>query len=312
MPYPSGVFKAKAREALMNHWQTALLIALIVNLPTLLAQGIAVFTGNDIARRSEDLLIALMRDGQLDNAHILDGLTALMNETGIWLMIGLRAVAWIITPVLSLGMTHWLLLRLRKKEAGVDTVFSRLPVFLKSIGLHLLTALKTLLWMLPGAAVSMLSVIPLLGARGGDNEAVYSALTTGSMLIYAGMGIMLVLGVMAALRYALAEYKLADEPETGVLACIRESKRVMAGKKGALLSLELSFIFWYLGEYMVSSLLTGFGGGVLSLMFQMLAGMALSVYITCSVGSFYLLTQTPDTGAAETDESEASGEDIGL
>ena len=294
MPYPSGVFKAKAREALMNHWQTALLIALIVNLPTLLAQGIAVFTGNDIARRSEDLLIALMRDGQLDNAHILDGLTALMNETGIWLMIGLRAVAWIITPVLSLGMTHWLLLRLRKKEAGVDTVFSRLPVFLKSIGLHLLTALKTLLWMLPGAAVSMLSV------------------TTGSMLIYAGMGIMLVLGVMAALRYALAEYKLADEPETGVLACIRESKRVMAGKKGALLSLEISFIFWYLGEYMVSSLLTGFGGGVLSLMFQMLAGMALSVYITCSVGSFYLLTQTPDTGAAETDESGASGEDIGL
>ena len=47
MYYPSGYFKAKARDALKGCWQTALLIALIVNLPGLLAQGISVFTGND-------------------------------------------------------------------------------------------------------------------------------------------------------------------------------------------------------------------------------------------------------------------------
>ena len=35
----SADFKAKARAALSQHWQTALLIALIVNLPTLLMQG---------------------------------------------------------------------------------------------------------------------------------------------------------------------------------------------------------------------------------------------------------------------------------
>ena len=49
MYYPSGFFKTKARDALKGHWQTALLIALIVNLPSLLAQGISVFTGNDPA-----------------------------------------------------------------------------------------------------------------------------------------------------------------------------------------------------------------------------------------------------------------------
>ena len=45
--FPSAYFRAKARAALKGHWQTALLIALVVNLPSLLAEGIAAYTGND-------------------------------------------------------------------------------------------------------------------------------------------------------------------------------------------------------------------------------------------------------------------------
>ena len=41
----SSVMKWEAREALKNHWLTALQIALIVNLPSLLVTGIASFTG---------------------------------------------------------------------------------------------------------------------------------------------------------------------------------------------------------------------------------------------------------------------------
>ena len=36
MYIPSGYYRKKALDALKGHWQTALLIALIVNLPTLL------------------------------------------------------------------------------------------------------------------------------------------------------------------------------------------------------------------------------------------------------------------------------------
>ena len=53
----SAVFKAKARAALRQHWQTALLIALVVNLPTLLVQGIAAFTNSDPLLRAEDLML---------------------------------------------------------------------------------------------------------------------------------------------------------------------------------------------------------------------------------------------------------------
>ena len=41
MYFPSAYFRAKARAALKGHWQTALLIALVVNLPSLLMQAIS-------------------------------------------------------------------------------------------------------------------------------------------------------------------------------------------------------------------------------------------------------------------------------
>ena len=53
----SADFKVKARAALKQHWQTALLIALIVNLPSLLVQGLASYTNSDLMTRVEKLVI---------------------------------------------------------------------------------------------------------------------------------------------------------------------------------------------------------------------------------------------------------------
>ena len=53
----SAAFKAKARAALAQHWQTALLIALIVNLPSLLVQGLAAYTNTDLMTRVENLIL---------------------------------------------------------------------------------------------------------------------------------------------------------------------------------------------------------------------------------------------------------------
>ena len=55
MYYPSAFFRLRARRALKGRWQTALLIALVVNLPTLLIQGISAFTGNDLRERLESV-----------------------------------------------------------------------------------------------------------------------------------------------------------------------------------------------------------------------------------------------------------------
>ena len=283
----SAVLRAKAREVLRGHWQTALLIALIVNLPTLLVQGIAAFTNNDLLTRLEGLLM----DAYVSTAAYLglsDSVRALLSEPGILAMTGLNILAWLVTPVLSLGMNHWTLNRIRGAEEPVTTVFSRLHIFLKSIGLRLFIVWKVLLWVLPGIAVFALSIIPLLNVSGtGSAQDLASAANMTVMLTWAGIILMLVLGVMGYLYYAQADFILSDEPEERVLSCARRSKEMMKGRRSALMSLMLSFVLWYLLIMILTSFVAGAAGTVAALMLQMLGSLFLSVYMLAAQGVFY-------------------------
>lgn len=51
-------------------------------------------------------------------------------------------------------------------------------------------------------------------------------------------------GIIAAYRYRQAIYLLLDHPDWSALDCIRESKRIMLGRKAELFILDLSFIGW--------------------------------------------------------------------
>lgn len=51
-------------------------------------------------------------------------------------------------------------------------------------------------------------------------------------------------GIIAAYRYRLAVYLLIDHPEYSPMQCIRESKRLMQGRKWELFTLDLSFFGW--------------------------------------------------------------------
>ena len=282
----SAAFKAKARAALQQHWQTALLIALIVNLPSLLVQGISAFTNNDVMARLENM--ALQASGSAAAMHALpESVRSMLSESGIVTMLILSAVAWLVTPVLSVGMTHWTLERLRGQVLPVSAVFSRLRIFLKSIGLRLLIVLKVLLWMLPGLAVFLFSVIPLMRANPGNSGELVSAVNISFHLVSAGMIAMAVLGVMGYLYYAMAEFILADEPEERILSCARRSKMLMKGRRSVLMSLWLSFLLWYLLILMVSSMVAGIAGAVIALVLQMLGSLFLSVYMLASEGVFY-------------------------
>ena len=53
-------------------------------------------------------------------------------------------------------------------------------------------------------------------------------------------------GIIAAYRYRLALYLLAGSSEMSAMDCIRESKRIMSGNKGAAFVLDLSFIGWWI------------------------------------------------------------------
>ena len=282
----SAAFKAKARAALQQHWQTALLIALIVNLPSLLVQGISAFTKNDVTARLENMALQASGSAAAMNA-LPESVRSMLSESGIVTMLILSAVAWLVTPVLSVGMTHWTLERLRGQDLPVSAVFSRLRIFLKSIGLRLLIVLKVLLWMLPGLAVFLFSVIPLMRANPGNSGELVSAVNISFHLVSAGMIAMAVLGVMGYLYYAMAEFILADEPEERILSCARRSKMLMKGRRSVLMSLWLSFLLWYLLILMVSSMVAGIAGAVIALVLQMLGSLFLSVYMLASEGVFY-------------------------
>ena len=58
--------------------------------------------------------------------------------------------------------------------------------------------------------------------------------------------LLLIPGIIAAYRYRLAVYLLIDHPEYSAMQCIRESKRLMTGRKWELFMLDLSFFGWAL------------------------------------------------------------------
>lgn len=305
----SAVFRAKARAVLSKHWQAALLIALVVNLPSLLIQGIGTATNTDPLTRVQLLMIEASASTAAMSA-LPEALLALLSETGVLVMLGLGILVWVVTPALSLGMSHWTLDRIRGMEEPVSTVFSRLRIFLKGIGLRLWITLHVLLWMLPGIAATVLSLIPLYRANPADTASVYSAMRTSSMLLWFGMMLMIVLGAMGYLRYAMADFILADEPEEQVLACARRSREMMNNRRGALAALLLSFLVWYLLIILLSGFIASVFGDVVSLVLQMLGSLFLSVYALTAQGVFYevlrLAALRPAQAPAESPEESGN------
>jgi len=85
-------------------------------------------------------------------------------------------------------------------------LFSSVRYLLKALGLILMVSLLTFLW-------ALLLIVP---------------------------------GIIAAYRYSQAIIIMVEDPNKGIMQCIRESKEMMVGHKWEFFVLELSFILWQL------------------------------------------------------------------
>lgn len=126
----------------------------------------------------------------------------------------------IVSGPITLGVSVYFLKVFRQQEGGIQDVLYAFNYMWKSFILLLLILVKTLLW-------SLLFVIP---------------------------------GIIAAFSYSQAFFILADDPGKSPSLCIQESKAMMAGNKGRLFCLELSFIGW--------SILAMIPAGIGSMIFQ--------------------------------------------
>lgn len=271
--------KQKARAALKDSWQTALMVALVASLPSLISQVVAILTQSSTAQTLQAIVMSLQ-----DNATVGDLLNLLeassLSMTTYLPTAVLSLLSWLVSPFLTLGLLNYFFMLLRgEKDAPISTAFSRTNCFFKGIGLNLMTTLRTFLWMLPGMAAEVLALV--LALRDETS-------TLALVLMYAGAAAMLVLGIRAALHYAMATRVMAESPEKGVNQCIRESVAVMRRRKLLLVSLELSFILLNLCISLAESLLTGLLGSVLGATVGMALSFALNIYMQMAVSAFYM------------------------
>lgn len=271
--------KQKARAALKDSWQTALMVALVASLPSLISQVVAILTQSSTAQTLQTIVMSLQ-----DNATVGDLLNLLeassLSMTTYLPTAVLSLLSWLVSPFLTLGLLNYFFMLLRgEKDAPISTAFSRTNCFFKGIGLNLMTTLRTFLWMLPGMAAEVLALV--LALRDETS-------TLALVLMYAGAAAMLVLGIRAALHYAMATRVMAESPEKGINQCIRESVAVMRRRKLLLVSLELSFILLNLCISLAESLLTGLLGSVLGATVGMALSFALNIYMQMAVSAFYM------------------------
>ena len=82
------------------------------------------------------------------------------------------------------------------------------------------------------------------------------ALAAPGGLILVWLLLFIVPGIIAAYRYSMAPYIMAENPTMTAMEAIEESKRLMANNKWRLFCLQLSFIGWYI----LAALTAGIGG----------------------------------------------------
>lgn len=113
-------------------------------------------------------------------------------------------VLFFIGGAVELGHNSYYINLCQNGEPGFDTLFSRFNIFFKALGLRLFMGLFILLWF-------MLFFIP---------------------------------GIIAAYRYSMAPYIMAQDPNVGIREAVNRSKEMMAGRKWKYFCLHLSFIGW--------------------------------------------------------------------
>ncbi len=162
-------------------------------------------------------------------------------------------VAWVLTALvglmimmLGLGIEGYYLSASRGVRVKVIDVFN---VFERPIRAILLQVVRgVVISICPAIAAVLWTVIATLGMI---TIPVVCILTACTVLLIAA-------GVFLFYRYRMAVFVMFDRPDLGATGCLRESARIMKGKKWELFKLDLSFIGWILVGELASFLVAPF------------------------------------------------------
>lgn len=169
-------------------------------------------------------------------------------------LIVVNLLALLLSPALMLGCNRYFLNLLAGSDSGVrEGLLGRMRIWPKALWLYVQMGVRIFLW-------SLLLVVP---------------------------------GVLAAIRYSMAPYFMAQDPSISASEAIEKSKHAMKEMKLAYFSLIISFIGWSLLANVAQMLLMSFGV-VIALVAAQFMQVAISAYMNAACASFFLTVSSED------------------
>lgn len=236
--FSSKELRTIARDKLRGKWGRSVLVSFLAVLLGASAGGGSI--GGTSSVQTDQIA-----EGVESGAGFMESFAAGLSEAsglnitvpvlaGVFVGAGVLAIVWaMVGAAVTLGHNKYYIdLVLHNKKGSVGVLFERFDIFFKAVGLQLFMGFFILLW-------SLLLIVP---------------------------------GIIAAYRYAMAPYILAEHPEMSIREAVNMSKQMMAGHKGRLFCLEWSFFGWML--------LTAFTLGIGSLW--------LNPYMAAATSAFYI------------------------
>ena len=223
--YRARDFRAAARKALQGFWLMAIAITLVAGLlggTSLSGIGGGSSVNYNIDTTELDSLPGADESAFVDYVHWLESVNNRFPalRTFVALASVLSTVQLIIGGPITLGYNRFKLHRLDGETAAFADLFSCFDRFLDGLWMRIRMLLQIIAW-------SLLFIIP---------------------------------GIVAAYRYSMVPYLMADHPDMTVAQAFERSTAMMRGHKGELFLLHLSFIGWLL----LSAVTLGLAGLVIS------------------------------------------------
>lgn len=169
-------------------------------------------------------------------------------------LIVVNLLSLLFSPALMLGCDRYFLNLLVGRDSGVrEGLLGRMGIWPKALWLYVQMGVRIFLW-------SLLLVVP---------------------------------GILAAIRYSMAPYFMAQDPSVSASEAIEKSKHAMKEMKLAYFSLIISFIGWSLLANVAQMLLMSFGV-VIALVAAQFMQVAISAYMNAACASFFLTVSSED------------------
>lgn len=183
----------------------------------------------------------------------------------------LSLLSFVLTPALMLGCNHYFVCRIKGEDLGMAGLWSRMNVMLRALWLEIVMVVRIFLW-------GLLLVVP---------------------------------GVIAAIRYSMAPYYMAEDPTLSASEAIEKSKHAMQDMKTSYFALILSFVGWSLAA-MAMQMLLGYIGVVVALVAGQFMQLMISAYMNAACASFYLAVSSQEGVSAVKREMEERMRQMGV